>query len=220
MSTSYLIVVDGLPEQGGLGHLLRDAETHVLQDGTLLEVAQLGTGRVAVLFGGSFEVVERTIRELSPRVVAVVGVGRSLRGDVAPGDVVVASTVWRWPSSGAGRLWDPAVRTSHRCQQRAFAEARRTRWYDRVDEAEPAPVPPDVHFGNVVVVAPGDVADEGSLGRYDACVVEERNPYSYVAVYHCGVEVLVVHGVTGPDGPGTAARNAMAFTLEVLARLF
>lgn len=144
---AVILTALGLEYKAVIAHLqnLRE-ETH--ERGTVYEVGQFSAAdgsqwEICVVEtgmgnSGAATETERVISHFSPEIALFVGVAGGLK-DVAIGDVVVATKVYGYESGKAQRdfLPRPSVYdTAYELPQRARAEAKRDKWFDRLDSVK------------------------------------------------------------------------------------
>jgi nucleoside phosphorylase len=220
------------------------------RSGTLFEVGELpgGEGKVAMAVTGEGNVgaavlAERAIAMFAPRAVVCVGVAGGLRGDIALGDVVVASKVY---ALHGGRVGDDgfvarprAWHCSHELEQVAKMVARAGAWTDlAAGGGRMVPgVRPVVHFKPVVsgevVVSGRDALVAGYLrGVFDDAVAVDMESAGVAHAAHLNgsLPVLTVRGISdhadaakyADDAAGwqqVAANHAAAFTIATLTQV-
>jgi nucleoside phosphorylase len=224
---------------------LRDVRTQVHPAGTHFDVGRLGaTGPlVALTLTGKGNLpagtlTERAITYFAPIAVIFVGVAGTRRGDVALGDVVVATHVYAYhgaTSEDDGTWARPRVwETSHSVDQTARHIARDGAWARRLPADSPVP---QVHFGPI---AAGEQVHCSKISPNATWLREHYNDAIAVEMEAAGVAqashlndslpMAVVRGISDPadatkaaaDRAGwqrRAAANAAAFALTLAAEL-
>jgi nucleoside phosphorylase len=195
-------------------------------------IVEIGAGNV----GAAFE-AERAINHFKPILILFVGVAGGLK-DVQLGDVVVATKVYGYEAGKANITFQtrPEVGNStYRMEQRARAEARKGDWLQRLGRTIPDPVPrafvAPIAAGEKVVGSTRSATWRFLKTNYGDALAVEMEGYGFLKVAHANqqVDALIIRGIsdriddkTEADAVNTqelAARNASAFTFEVLAKL-
>ncbi|MFE4969148.1 hypothetical protein [Streptomyces sp. NPDC056660] len=184
-------------------------------------------------------ITERVINFVRPQAVFFVGIAGSLKPDVSPGDVVVASEVYAYHGGkesaegfkGRPRSWE----TTHHLQQVAMLVDSVGDWRGRLPEAGRDTT--EVYFkpiaaGDLVLDAPTGSPSRVLLDRNfnDVVAVEMEGAGFANAATKAGVPFLLIRGISdmadgtkqSTDGAGmqeAAAQHAALFLAEVIAQL-
>lgn len=244
---AYLVAVALGVEQQALVRMLPEVGETTLKDGTVvgrhvltspsgqLEIGVVNTGVGNV---NAALVVSAAVSEMKPRGIAFVGIAGGLKPEVALGDVVVATKVYGYEYgrdiAGGFRPRPELGNTAYRFQQRAMAEARKPGWLTRAGLDPLDASGPKVH---VKPIAAGSVVVADQLSRAarllsdhysDAYAVEMEGFGVLRAADQLRTEAVVVRGISDllhktpkhdAQWQPRAARNAVAFTLELLANV-
>ncbi|MFF1300241.1 MULTISPECIES: hypothetical protein [unclassified Streptomyces] len=244
-SEDTLVVLTALPlERRAVRRLLEGLE-RVDQAGTVFERGRLpGTSWTVYLAAtgpgndSAAVITERAINFVRPQAVFFVGIAGSLKPDVSPGDVVVASEVYAYHGGkestggfkGRPRSWE----TTHHLQQVAMHVDSVDDWRGRLPEMERDATL--VHFkpiaaGDLVLDAPAGSPSRVLLDQNfnDAVAVEMEGAGFANAATKAGVPFLLVRGISdmangtkqSTDGAGmqeAGAQHAALFLAEVIAQ--
>jgi nucleoside phosphorylase len=244
-SEDTLVVLTALPlERRAVRRLLEGLE-RVDQAGTVFERGRLpGTSWTVYLAAtgpgndSAAVITERAINFVRPQAVFFVGIAGSLKPDVSPGDVVVASEVYAYHGGkestggfkGRPRSWE----TTHHLQQVAMHVDSVDDWRGRLPETERDT--PQVYFkpiaaGDLVLDAPAGSPSRVLLDQNfnDAVALEMEGAGFANAATKAGVPFLLVRGISdmangskqSTDGAGmqeAGAQHAALFLAEVIAQ--
>lgn len=225
---------------------LQEPQEMVHEQGTIYHwgsfVCEQYTWRVAVaeigMHGPAAAVeTERAIAFFRPHLAFFVGVAGGLK-DVQIGDVVVATKVYGYEASKAGRGFKPRPelwRTGYALEQRARTEARHMSWQRWLGVSCPDPAPrvfvAPIAAGEKVVVSQHSPVLHFLRNTYDDALAVEMEGHGFLQAVHANRNVhgLVVRGISDliegkseADTSGsqqTAARHAAAVTFQILAKL-
>jgi cellulose biosynthesis protein BcsQ/nucleoside phosphorylase len=238
-----LVLTSSPVEYDAVRNYLTNLREETLPDGTVCEIGRLSAeGRsweVGVLeldaYGPKVALeAGRTIQFVNPSVVISVGSGASVK-NARPGDVVVATKVYRYEESERGKgqpLLTSIGSSSYRLEQRARAEAKRIEWLSRRGTGNSHP---RVLLGTVVVSDKISTLNRSTLQKFLRSKLPDAISFDLIGTNLLSaifadkdIDILVVRGVTeildseGIAGDGIAseaARNAGAFTFEVLSKV-
>jgi nucleoside phosphorylase len=180
---------------------------------------------------------ERAVSHFEPTIIIFLGVAGGIK-DVGLGDVVVAEKVYAYDAGRDGKSFSPRPdlgSSSFRLVERAQAEARKDDWLRRIKHDTPV-TPPHVFIGPIAAgekVVASKRSDTYKLVQehYGDALAVDMEDYGFLEAAHAnpGVDAIVVRGISDlinrkatTDKLGwqeKAARNAAAFTFEILAKL-
>lgn len=202
-------------------------------DGTQWEVCVVETGMGNP---GAATETERAVSHFNPEIAIFVGVAGGLK-DVAIGDVVVATKVYGYESGKAQRefLFRPNVyETAYDLQQRARAEAKREEWLTRLGSVRRSKIRALVRpiaSGEKVLASHRAVLSKFIRQNCSDAIAIDMEATGFLSALHTSHQVrgLIVRGISDliegkskADSRGSqtlAARNASAFTFEILSKL-
>lgn len=201
---------------------LSNVRTQVHPAGTRFDIGRAGVAGplIALTLTGKGNLpagtlTERAITYFSPAAVIFVGVAGARRGDVALGDVVVATHVYAYhgaTSEDDGTWARPRVwETAHSVDQTARHVARDRAWARRLP-ADPSP--PRAHFGPI---AAGEQVHYSKISPNATWLREHYNDAIAVEMEAAGVAqashlndslpMAVVRGISDPADPTKAAAD-------------
>jgi nucleoside phosphorylase len=206
--------------------------------GTIYEMGQfsgwdVGLVQISVADTGIALEVERAIAYFTPDMLISVGLARGIK-DVATGDVVVATKicVYKWVRRGVSFSPTEFV-TGYALKQRAIAEARKNDWHRRIAVTELVPrvfVAPIVAGEKVISTTQVEVSQflQSNYG-YALAVEIEGSHFLEEVLANRLMSTIVIRGISDLINEKAdinlgrvqeiAARNASAFTFELLAKL-
>ena len=191
---------------------LRDLEEKMYPQGTIYEqgkfvangqewevgIAEVGAGNTRTAVE-----TERAIAYFRPHILLFVGIARGIK-DVAIGDVVVATNIYRYESRkvGEGFFTRPKVGTSaYRLVQRAQFEARKREWLQRLSST-PVPLPrvfvaPIIAGEKVVASRHSDIFQFLRSSYNDAIAIEmEGFGFLSAAFAYPNIQAIVIRGIS------------------------
>jgi WD40 repeat protein/nucleoside phosphorylase len=223
-------------------HLINiDKEVHI--NGTIYERGQFSTETQTWDVGiveigsenlGSLVTIERAIAHFYPNVIFFVGIAGGIK-DVAVGDVVAASKIYRYETSNAGKTLKTtpeAVMFDRDLLNRARKEARKNDWLKRVSvksvisnvfiapivvEEKVSRIKLDAHqflksnYGDAVAL------EMEGFGCIDAVVSDPK----VASIVICGISDLIDEKTIEDksESQEIAAHNASAFAFQILSKL-
>lgn len=223
---------------------LRELHEMVHPSGTIYEQGTFGSGEsswsvalVEIGAGNSRAALEaeRAMQHLSPQLMLFVGVA-SGRGDLAIGDVVVATKVYGYESGKVADQFQPRPsvgETSYALVQRALAEARRPDWLRRLSpppQSPPQVVVAPIAAGEKVIASRSSELFGFLRTHYEDAVAVEMEGRGFLDAAHASqqVQALIIRGIASlidkkqPADPigsqEVAARHASAFAFQVIDR--
>ena len=190
--------------------------------------------------GGTKAAVETTLAldYFKPNLILFIGVAGGLK-DVKLGDVVAATKVYGYESGKADIRFLPRPevgQSTHRMEQRARAEARRSDWLQRIEPESIASSPPGVFVAPIAAGEKVLASKRAALAKFlqsnysDAVAVEMEGHGFFQAVHtNSQVDALIIRGISdlidnkaemdALNWQEIAARHASAFAFEILAKL-
>jgi serine/threonine protein kinase/nucleoside phosphorylase len=216
--------------QGTIGHVCTVDGKHGAVRVVVIQVQP--SAEVAAL------VLQEAVEQLRPIYALLVGLATGVR-DVSLGTVVAANKVYAYDRGADGRsfmTYPDLGLASHRLVCRAEAEALQSRWMNRIYAGNIPEAHPDVRVGAIAAGSPIVDSAEGAVWRFlqanytDALAIETAGRGFLQAAHHAKLDAMVIRGMSrllsesdGSNGgrrmEEEAARNAAAFTVEMLTRL-
>lgn len=223
-------------------HLINiDEEVHI--NGTIYERGQfltetqtwdVGIVEIGSENSGSLVAIERAIAHFYPNVIFFVGIAGGIK-DVAIGDVVAASKIYRYETSNAGetlKTTPEAVIFDRDLLNRARKESRKNDWLKRASVKSVIPnvfiapivvgekvsrIKSDVHqfprsnYGDAVAL------EMEGFGCIDAALSDRK----IASIVICGTSDLIDEKTieNGSNSQEIAAHNASAFAFQILSKL-
>jgi nucleoside phosphorylase len=180
--------------------------------------------------------VERACNYFQPDVVFLVGIGGGIK-DVKIGDIVAATKIYGYESGSADKNFLPRPNvgeTSYEMEQRARAEAKKAKWYERIGQINSGS-PPKATVGPIAAGEKVVKSKRSSIFKFlrtnygDALAVEMEGRGFVKTARANMANAMVIRGISDlidekeeADASGSqelAARNAAAFAFEMLANI-
>ena len=245
MSTYRAVILTALPvEFKAVNAHLVDSREEVHRQGTVYHVGrfcaedrnwevlllEVGAGNADAAFEA-----ERAISYFEPDIALFVGVAGGIK-DVTVGDVVAATKIYGYESGRAESVFKPRPdvgQSSYAMVQRSRAEARKSRWINRIIGG--ATTNPQVFVGPIAAGEKVVASIESDVYKFiretysDALAVEMEGRGFLAATHANQVQALVVRGISDTVNNKSnlddsarqrlASIHASAFAFDVIAQL-
>ncbi|NES18059.1 MAG: hypothetical protein F6K41_03820 [Symploca sp. SIO3E6] len=245
----YAVILTALPvEYLAVRRHLIELEEKMHPQGTIYEQGkfvvkgqewEVGIVEVGAGNAGTAVEAERAIAYFQPDILLFVGIAGGIK-DVAIGDVVVATSVYRYESGKVREQFftRPKVgKSAYTLVQRAKSEARRQEWLQRLSSI---PVPPPRVFVAPIIAGEKVVASRHSdilqflRSSYNDAIAIEMEGFGFlsVAFAYPNIRAIVIRGISdliegkhddviepAEVRQTKASHHASAFAFEMLSKL-